>query len=274
MRRLRFVSLALSGVLAACAGRTPAPNPLTQRIDPGPLVSSLRDYNSGPAAVRISGSLKAGDRGTVDFGATSAEGIGVRLDALAGPFSTPVLALACRSGEACTAFLPGRRVAYSDDAGRWDGLLGPLLRGRVPSLDESAAVGAWKTESGEQALVLEGRDGWREQIEFDSGERLPRAVYLSRKGETEARILYGDFGEPVGGKPFPSRVEVWLRETGKTYEIRFRRAEAADSGVDPNLFVLSLPSNTTVESLRGKTTWEETGIPIWPPLLGRTTGPP
>lgn len=271
----RALALLVAAALLAggCAARTPRPSPLSAPLPPGPLLASFEAYNSGPEAVRLWGSLKAEGQGTVDFGATAVENVGLRLDALAGPFSTPVLALACRTGVSCTAFVPGRQTAYVDDAGRWDGLLGPLLRGRVPRLDDWVIEGAWTTASGGPALVLRGNGDWLEQVEFAPGGLLPRAVYLTRDGgPPQARIGYEEFGEPVGGNPFPRRVEVWLKETGKTYEIRFQRAEARESGVEESLFLLSLPQNTSFRSLRGKSTWEETGIPIWPPLRGGTTG--
>jgi hypothetical protein len=239
------------------------------------LVSALETYNAGPSAVRLSGTFAAGGRGTVDFGATVVEREGLRFDALAGPFSTLVVALACRTGISCLAFVPSRSKAYVDDAGRWDGLLGPALRGRVPRLDGSTVAGAWAADSGRPTLLLQGRGGWQERIEFSRNGRLPEVVFLGPPGESpDARIDYDEFGEAVGGQPFPRRVTVWLRDSGKTYAIRIRRVEAIGPEVDPSLFVLSLPPNTRLENLRGRATWEETGIPIWPPLQKGPMGPP
>lgn len=255
-----------------CAGRGLRPSTRVAPRDPAPLVAALEKYNEGPAGVRLWGTLKVENGGSVEFGATTVENGGLRLDAVAGPFSSPVVALACRPGGVCLVFVPGRRKGYLDEAGLWSGFLGSVLRGRVPRLEGAVVVGAWDTDSGRPALVLRGDGGWEEQIEWDAAGTLPSVVHLSRQGAPpDARVGYGDFGARVDARSYPGRVEVWLRDAGQTYELRFRNVEVVGPGLDPGVFVLELPPGTLVESVGREATWKETGIPLWFPLQQEAT---
>ncbi len=80
--------------LAALLGAGCAPGISVRREgerprDPAPLWQALQDYNAAPRAVRVQGRLAVRGHGSAQFGARAAAGMGLRLDAVAGPFGRP-----------------------------------------------------------------------------------------------------------------------------------------------------------------------------------------
>ena len=261
---MKRVVLALAALfLGACASRVALREPVGVPTDPSPLERRLREYNAGPEAVRSQGKLRAEGRGSAEFGARVSRGVGLRLDAVAGPFSTPVFSVACRAagGVGCEAYLPSRRAAYRQERGAWGPWLETLLLGRAPEV--GAATGALLLPDGRRVLVLEGRGGWHQEVGFTAGDDLPYRVSLSRWGEPRAEITYGDY-VAVDGRPFPGRVGVRVARDGGGYVLEFRRV-APDVALADDTFTLTLPPGTVVESAEGLATWNQAQIPFWLP---------
>jgi hypothetical protein len=254
-------ALAALALLTGCAPRFVPPLALAERRDPRPLLEALEAYNAGPASIRLQGRLKASGRGGADFGARVAAGVGLRFDAVAGPFGTPVLAVSCRTGDRCEAYVPSRRTVYVDEAGEWESLLAALLRGRVPVF--GTVEGAWESTDGTPVLVFAG-EGWEERVEFDPSGRTPERIFLGRRGERPSiRLAYSEFGVPVEGYAFPRRVLVGVREPEGSYEITVRRVEAAP-GIEPGALGLALPPGTLEEKPRGEAPRNERLLlPFW-----------
>lgn len=269
--RSRALPLAASAavLLLGCAPRVLRPTPLAEPRDPAPLLERLEAYNQGVPAVRIAGTLKSRSRGSADFGATVIEGAGLRFDAVAGPFSTPVMVVACLTGERCQAYVPSRHRVYVDPRGEWEETLGRLIRGRVPVLGREGE--GWETDQGSPVLILRGEDGWMERVEFEAAGRLPGRVFLGRAGEEpQVRIAFGEFTEEPLGQPFPTRIDVQLGNPGEAYQILVRRIEPA-SAADARVFMLSVPPGTETEIARGPIDWKENGAPLWLPLGSNRT---
>jgi len=257
-------------VAAGCAPRFAMPLKVSEPRDPAPLLAALRSYNSGPEAVRLQGKFRAQGKGSVEFGASAAEGVGLRLDAVAGPFGTPVLAMACAAEDDCRAYVPARQVVYVDEGATWGWLLATLLRGRVPLVGTPA--GAWEAAAGTSVLLLRNRDGWEERVEWKGGA--PDRVFLGRRGEAPLlRVSYAEYGPEVAGHPFPRRLELEVRRPAQGYEITIRQVEPA-TAIDPDTFQLAIPPGTREENSRGRATWNEMGIPLWLPGPSRPEGAP
>jgi hypothetical protein len=262
-------------LVVGCAPRALSPPILTERRDPAPLAARLDAYDAGPRAVRAVGSVRASGNPSADFGATVAAGVGLRFDAVAGPFSTPVFALACRSGIECRGFVPSRGRVYVDEGATWQPLLAAVLRGRVPRLPGAAPSSAWDTAGGGPALILGDGGGWEERVDFSAAGDRPARVFLGKAGERPAlEIRYEEFGPPVEGQPFPRRVALWFEGPDRAYEITFRRVEPAPPGLDPALFALTVPPGTPEERVRGSDTWVHKDLPLWPLLRKAGAGPP
>jgi hypothetical protein len=234
-------------------------------IDLGPVAARLEAYNSGPRAVRAQGRLRVKGRGSADFGARAADGVGFRIDVVTGPFSAPALALACRADGGCEAYVPDRRTVYRDDGSGLEGWFGALLRGRVPQLGSPDV--AWGLPDGRSVLRLTAVSGWREEVEFDAASGLPARTVLSRWEEPVAEVIYADYFR-VGEHPFPGSLTVRVQEPPRVYVIEFRRV-VPDGEVPDGIFALVLPHGTAVDDIRGSTTWKETGIPFWLPTPER-----
>ncbi|GAB4269608.1 MAG: hypothetical protein Kow0092_23700 [Deferrisomatales bacterium] len=256
-RALRWAWLLVA--LAGCAPRAVVAPPGGMTVDPAPLVERLRAYNGGPRAVRVQGKLAVGGRGSALFGARAAEGGGCRLDAVAGPFGTLVLALACTDEGACRAYVPARRTVYAVPEGAWGRWVCALVRGRVPELGVPAS--ARVTREGSRILALRGEGGWEQEVEFPPGASVPSRFVLLRDGRLQLEASYQE-PFPVDGHPFPRRVEVREGEGRGRYTLEFRRVEADAEGRVPGLQV---PPGTAVEPLKGFATWNETGMPLWLP---------
>jgi hypothetical protein len=197
-------------------------------------------------------------------------GTGLRFDAVAGPFSVPLFALACRSGIECQGYWPSRARVYVDEGGRWERFLAAALRGRVPLLVQPVSATGWQSEQGTPVLVLEGEEGWQQRVEFSSAGDRPERVLVGRAGKTPAAaVRYEEYGPDLEGQPFPGRLRLNLAEPEREMEITFVRVEAAPN-VDTSLFALSVPPGTAEERVRGTATWNEKAVPFWPsPPKGR-----
>lgn len=260
MRRVARV-LAVAAILAAgCAPKALVRVPRGPPLDPAPLAARLAAYNEGPTEVRAQGRLRVEGQGTADFGARVEAGVGLRLDAVAGPFATPVFALACRQGVECRAYVPSRRTVYVDPSGAWGEWLGAFLRGRVPRVGPASA--AWTGPDGAPVLLLADAAGWDEEVVFAPDGRVPARLIFSRDGRAEMEVTYGAYRE-VGGRPFPARVTLRVEKPRTVCEFDFRRIEPDARGVGDAL-ILAVPPGTAVEELGGSPTWNATGIPFWP----------
>lgn len=269
---LGFAAAALVG---GCAPRALSPPPVGERRDAPPLVAALDVYDAGPSAVRSTGSLRVSGSPSADFGATVVAGLGLRFDAVAGPFSTPVFALACRTGIECRGFAPSRGRVYVDEGATWEPLLAEILRGRVPRLPDAVPSGSWNTLAGAPVLALANRKGWEERIDFSPEGDRPARVFLGRAGRRpDVEIRYGELGPPVGGHPFPRRVVLWIEDPGRAYEIVFRRVEPVPPGLDPGLFSLIVSPEIPEERVGGSDTWVNEDLPLWPLPRGEAERPP
>jgi len=263
----RLVAVFGVALLGACAPRAVVVRESPGiPVDPAPLAERLAAYNAAPTEARLQGKLRAEGQGSAEFGARVRKGVGLRLDAVAGPFSTLVLSLACRVDEGCEVYLPSRRTAYSEPWAAWGPWFETLLLGRVPRAGQPS--GALRFPDGGHDLLLEGDGGWREEVSFAGSSQLPERVMLSRWGERRFEIAYGDYTE-VGGHPFPGRVALRVAESPTRaeggYELVFRRV-APDAQIDDGSLTLKLPSGTAVESTEGLATWYQAQIPFWLPV--------
>jgi hypothetical protein len=247
--------------LGACGPRVAVREPVGAPIDPAGLDRLLREYNAAPAAVRLQGRLWAEGRGSADFGARAHRGEGLRLDAVAGPFSTPVLSLACRQGEggACQVYLPTRRTAYREEWGAWGPWFETLLLGRVPRVGSPAE--AWIYPDGRRVLVLEGIDGWRQEVAFAADTGLPHRVFLSQEGEPRLELAYGRYTD-VDGHPFPGRVSVRAGGEEGGYQLEFQRI-VPDASLADGTLTLTLPPGTAVKGSEGMSQWNQAPFPMW-----------
>jgi len=233
-------------------------------VDPAPLVEWLEASNGGPPALRLQGKLRASGRGSADFGGRVVEGEGLRLDAVAGPFSTPVLSLACRAGALCEAYVPSKRTVYR---GRWDGWgswFETVLLGRVPVT--GTASGGWRREDGRLVLTLEGADGWLQEVEFDGAGGPAERVVWSRWGVPRVEAVWAGRGE-AGPPGFPGSVEIRVADPPGEYELRFRRVETG-AEVDDALLTLPVPPDTAVVVPDGLPGGEPAQLPLWIPVPG------
>ncbi len=263
---VRGLSLAV-GLLAAlgCAPRARLGEVPWVPADPAPLVALLEAYNRGPEGVRVAGRLRGAGWGSADFGGRVRAGAGARLDAVAGPFSTPLFALACRHGEGCLLYLPSRRTVYGLGGQEADHWFDALLRGRVPELGPAAE--ARRFADGRQVLRLAGVGAWEQEVEFGAGGTVPTRATWRQDGRLAAEVSYaGHF--PVGGHPFPAAVGVRFAEGDASYRLEFHTV-ALELDREDSLFALAVPLGTAFEPLRGLTTWHETGIPLLLPKPGR-----
>jgi hypothetical protein len=239
---------------------------LAVRTDPAPYLASLAAYNSGPKSARIAGKLRASGKGSADFGAAVSAGEGLRLDAVAGPFASPVFAAACEEASGCRAYVPSRQTVYVDREGSWGDLLEQLLLGRVPVIGDVA--GGWLSSDGAPVVLFRGAEGWEERVELNREGVLPDRVFLGRRDDDPLiRVSYEEF-ETAGGHPFPRRIAVSVRKPRQEYEISVRRIEPA-AEIDPNTFKLPSPPGAREENVEGRATWNETAIPLWPKSSSR-----
>ncbi|MDW7709123.1 MAG: hypothetical protein SCH98_01520 [Deferrisomatales bacterium] len=249
--------------LGACAPRPAVREPVRTPADPAPLEQSLLAYNRAPGAVRLEGRLRIDGLGTADFGARVRKGVGMRLDAVGGPFSTPVLSLACLAGPngLCEVYLPTRRTAYRQEPGAGSVWLEALLRGRVHTIGTPQE--AWNLSDGRRLLVILGDGGWRQEVFFLAGSDLPSRVVLIRDGESRLEMTFREFTE-VGGHPFPTRVALRTPQDDGGYGFHFRRV-VADSDPAGDAFSLVLPPGTEVETLSGGAEDPRVRFPFWLP---------
>jgi len=242
-----------------CAPRAAVRVPERKAQAVSPLAEYLRSYNSGPQAVRARGRLEVSGRGAADFGARAAAEKGFRLDAVAGPFSSAVLAMACRVGGECQVYVPSRQTVYLGRDDGWGSWFEALLRGRVPEF--GLPVEAWALEEGRRVLVLANGSRWREEVEFDPSSLLPARVALFQDGVLSAEILYEEHFD-LDGHPFPARLSVRVTEPATDYEVEYRQVESDPSILDDG-FNLALPPGVAVEIVKERAKWRETGIPLW-----------
>lgn len=248
-----------------CATRTRlAPVPWAP-ADPAPLAALLQEYNRGPEGVRMAGRLRGAGWGSADFGGRARAGVGVRLDAVAGPFSTPLLALACRRNEGCLLYLPSRGTLYGIGGEVSDQWFDALLRGRIPEVGPPAEARA--SADGRRVLVLAAPGQWRQEVEFGGERGLPRRSTWFQGGRLAAEVTYAEHFE-VDGHPFPAAVGVRFAEGDANYRLEFHTV-AADATWDQSAFSLAVPPGTAFETIQGMATWHETGIPLLVPKPGR-----
>lgn len=261
--RARAPSAALAALLllAACGPRAAVRQPLGAPTDPAALDRLLRQYNAAPEGVRLQGRLRAEGTGSADFGARAHRGEGLRLDAVAGPFSTPVLSLACREGQGgtCEVYLPTRRVVYREAWEAWGPWFETLLLGRVPRVGSPAE--AWIYPDGRRVLVLVGIDGWRQEVGFAPDSGLPQRALLSQEGEPRLELAYGRYTD-VDGHPFPGRVSVRAGGVEGGYELEFQRI-VPDAFLADGTLTLTLPPGTAVRGSEGLSQWNQAPFPLW-----------
>lgn len=252
-------TLIVLAMLAAGCGYKIVLSPEGRPIDPGQTAELLEKYNSAPKAARISGKLRAKGRGRASFGASVAEGAGLRLDAVGGPFSTPMLAIACKSDQQCQVFLPSSRKMYLDLETNLDKWLGAVVRGRTPVLGKAAR--ARTLPDGTRILTLVGETAWSQEIEFPPNAEAPsRTVYL-KDGRPEVELLFSDLST-VGGRPFPMRVIINVREPRERYEIEIEKASQWTE-VNEKIFTLAVPPGVSVERVRRDSNWKNQQLPLW-----------
>lgn len=256
-----WAAVAAALLLGACAPRVAVREPVGTPVDPAPLDRLLQAYNAGPEAVRLQGRLWAEGKGSADFGARVRRGEGLRLDAVAGPFSTPVLSLACRSGAGgmCEVYLPTRRTAYREEWDAWGPWFETLLLGRVPRVGSPRQ--AWVFPDGRRVLVLEDAGGWRQEVAFAAGTDVPHRVSFSEGGEPRLELSYGQYAE-VEGYPFPGRVAVRAEGEEGGYRLEFRRI-VPDADLADGTLTLTLPPGTAVKGSEGLSQWNKAQFPLW-----------
>lgn len=262
MIRAVLVLLALA-TLGGCAPRVQTLREgRAVAIDPGPLVERIERYNRGPEAVRVEGKLGVRGRGRADFGARVIRGTGFRLDAVAGPFSKPVLAMACIDGTGCEAYLPDRRTLLTDEGGGWGEWLEMILRGRIPLLGSTS--GALAYPGGLEVLRRRASGSWYQEVEFgtESGDPIRTIVY--RGSEVFVTVSFSEYFA-VEGQPFPGRISAEMHDPDRGFELEFRRV-VPDASLTGEILAIAVPPGTHVESARGSTTWSELGIPLWLPI--------
>ena len=260
--RLGVACLGLTLLLAAgCAPRGEVRPTGGRPVDPAPLVAALDRYNAGPRQVRLAGVFRARGRGTARFGARAAEGVGLRMDAAAGPFGTPLFALACVAGEGCLVLVPGKRRAYELAGPEGVGWLEALLRGRVPVL--GPVTGAWETPGGERVLRME-RGDWVEEVSLAGNPGTPRRLWLLQEGRVRLRVAW-EGERDVAGHPFPLKLRVETAEPPERYEIEFRQVEPA-RGIRPEDLRLALPPGVSVQRMEGAQPWSSAVPPFWLPI--------
>ncbi len=248
------VLLALLLALAGCGPRFVRPG-AGPAVDPAPWVRALEEYNRGPRQLRLAGVFRSGAWGRARFGAAVAEGAGVRVDAVAGPFGTTAFVLACRD-DRCRVYVPSeRRAVELDTGGAW---LARVLLGRVPTMGPARA--AWRTPDGGTVLLLGGPGGWTQEVEWGPEGRRPRRARFVRQGRVEAEISWE--GRVAGVRFwYPARIGLKLREPSADYEMELTRVAPAD-GLEPDLFVLRLPPGVTVERAEGTEGWKPSRVPL------------
>jgi hypothetical protein len=231
--------------------------PAGAAVDPVPLAETLSAYNDAFPAVRLVGSLRFPEEGTVDFGARAERGVGVRIDAVSGPGKL-AFSVACREAEGCSVYLPDSALFLRDDAavaGRW---LASLVSGRV--MEAGPVVGAWRSPLGALVLRLASARHWQ-TVEFDPEGRLPRRVlYGKTGGGPEVEIFLDDFRMEEGGV-FPHAVRVAGERKGEGMEFSVRKV-LPDGGSDPAVFTISPPPGIEVREGGGGRLWRELGVPL------------
>ncbi len=254
--------LGLTLLLAAgCALRGEVRPTGGRPVDPAPLVAALDRYNAGPRQVRLAGVFRAKGRGSARFGARAAEGVGLRMDAAAGPFGTPLFALACVADEGCLVLVPGKRRAYELAGPKGAAWLEALLRGRVPLL--GPVTGAWEAPGGERVLRME-QGGWTEEVALAGNPGTPRRLWLLREGRTRLRVAW-EGERDVAGHPFPLKLRVETVEPPERYEIEFRQVEPAQ-GIGRDDLRLVLPPGVAVQRMEGAQPWRSGEPPFWLPI--------
>lgn len=234
-------------------------------ISPEPLVAALGEFNSGPSGVRAQGRIRLESRGSAVFGATAVAGQGMRLDAVSGAFSRPLLSLACVAEGPCRGYLPQRRRMLVDPRGTWGPWLENLIRGRLPVFGEPA--GARRLVDGTTVLQLSGSDSWLQEVEFSVGGGLPGRVVFSRAGVPELELKLGGYME-VAGHPFPGEISLRPGHGAPGYSLEFRQVTTAGA-LDPTALQIEAPPGTEVETLEGIDTWSAKELPLWLPAPDR-----
>jgi hypothetical protein len=199
------------------------------------------------------------------FGATAVAGQGVRLDAVSGAFSRPLLSVACAAGGECRVYLPQRRRMLVDPDGAWGPWLVDLVRGRVPVLGEPA--GARRLADGTEVLQLSGNGEWLEEVEFAAGARVPRRAVFSREGVPELEVELGET-IVVEGRPFPGIVALRPGHGAPGYRLEFRQVAPTDT-LPAAALGLEVPAATAVEVLEGAEPWTAEELPLWLPAPAR-----
>ena len=204
-------------------------------------------------------------RGSAVFGATAVAGQGVRLDAVSGAFSRPLLSVACAVGGACRSYLPQKRRMLVDPAGAWGPWLVDLARGRLPVV--GTAIGARRLADGAEVLQLSGPGDWLEEVEFAVGARVPRRAVFSRAGVPELEMELGEYTE-VDGLPFPGYIALRPGHGAPGYRLEFRQVTLTDA-LPAAALRLEVPPGTAVKTLEGTDTWTTTELPLWLPAPAR-----
>ncbi len=259
----RALLLLATALLGACAPRVAVRELPSTPTDPVPLDRRLQEYNAEPQAVRLEGRLRVDGLGTADFGARVRRAVGLRLDAVGGPFSTPLLSMVCRAGATgnCQAYLPLRRTAYQQGWGEWGPWFETLLLGRVPRIGNPEEARLFS--DGRRVLVLGGDGGWRQEVHFGAGSDVPHRVLLSCSGETRLEMALGQYTE-VEGHPFPGRISVRTPQDAGSYGLEFRRV-ASDPDPPDDWLTLTLPPDTAWESADGPAAGSRAQFPFWLP---------
>jgi len=229
--------------------------------DTAQAMEMLMNYNGVEGQVRVLGSVYYPDKPGFDFGARAEQGVGVRLDGVAGPTAKVLFSLGCLASEGCTVYLPGRREAYFAKGELLAGWVASLVSGRVAVLGEPAA--AWRNEDGKLVLELRraGRDWQRVELDPESG-LVHRSLYGDEGEEAQLEIVYGEFAE-VGGDLFPHKIMFGGVSEGEElyFDIeRIERSESSGAGV----FGLKLPERVVQRSGDGGVIWRKMGL-FWFP---------
>ncbi|MDF1551628.1 MAG: hypothetical protein P1P84_01135 [Deferrisomatales bacterium] len=234
-------------------------------IPPARLAAVLSEYNGAPAGARVQGRLRLEGRGSAVFGATAVVGQGLRLDAVSGAFSRPLLSVACTVGGACRIYLPEQRRVLVDPAGTWGPWLLDLTRGRLPVMGKARE--ARRLADGAEVLQLSGRGDWLEEVEFAAGAQVPRRAVFSRAGVAELEVELGEY-MAVDGQPFPGAIAVQPGYGAPGYRLEFRQVTPTDT-LPAAALRLEVPPGTAVETLEGTEPWTTTQLPLWLPAPHR-----
>lgn len=166
-------------------------------------------------------------------------------------FGQPLLSVAS-DGQQLAVSIPSRRQFFqgapnAENLQRFTRLplamtdLVHLLLHQVPLIDTRLSY----AEPG-PSLVLEGADGLRQRLDFDTALTLVGATYFDRETKPWMTVSYADF--TADARKFPQRVEIDLPQAEVAAQLTLSELE-----INPNLpadkFRLPVPAGSTVQLL-------------------------